>query len=106
MARKEKMVNLELLRCVAMLMVVVLHYLGKGGLLAELTGEGLGAVGAAAWLLEAFCIVAVNVYMFISGYFLSMSSFKLSRLCSFGFRCGFTRWCLGLSAHLQGWQRR
>ncbi len=80
MAKKERMVNLELLRCVAMLMVVVLHYLGKGGLLAELTGERLGAVGMAAWLIEAFCIVAVNVYMFISGYFLSTSSFKLSRL--------------------------
>ena len=33
-----------------------------------------------AWLLEAFCIVAVNVYMMISGYFLCESSFKLSRL--------------------------
>lgn len=80
MTEKKRLANLELLRCVAMLMVVVLHYLGKGGLLADLTGERLGSVGTAAWLLEAFCIVAVNVYMFISGYFLCASSFKLSRL--------------------------
>ena len=80
MAEKKRMANLELLRCVAMMMVVVLHYLGKGQLLPELTGEGLGAQGAAAWLLEGFSIVAVNVYMFISGYFLCTSSFKLSRL--------------------------
>lgn len=80
MTEKKRMANLELLRCVAMLMVVVLHYLGKGGLLPELTGESLGAAGTAAWLLEAFCIVAVNVYMFISGYFLCTSHFRLSRL--------------------------
>lgn len=80
MAGKKRMANLELLRCVAMLMVVVLHYLGKGRLLPELTGESLRVQGLVAWLLEAFCAVAVNVYMFISGYFLCTSSFKLSRL--------------------------
>ena len=80
MAEKKRLANLELLRCVAMLMVVVLHYLGKGGLLPELTAESFGTAGTAAWLLEAFCIVAVNVYMFISGYFLCTSHFKLSRL--------------------------
>lgn len=80
MSEKKRMANLELLRCVAMMMVVVLHYLGKGGLLPELTGESLGTVGLTAWLLESFCIVAVNLYMFISGYFLCTSSFKLSRL--------------------------
>lgn len=102
MARKEKMVNLELLRCVAMLMVVVLHYLGKGGLLAELTGEGLGAVGAAAWLLEAFCIVAVNVYMFISGYFLSTSAFKLSRLLQLWLQVWFYSMVFGLIGAFTG----
>lgn len=75
-----RMANLELLRCAAMLMVVVLHYLDKGNLLPELTESPLGGAGALAWLLESFCIVAVNVYMFISGYFLCTSSFKLSRL--------------------------
>lgn len=80
MSEKKRMANLELLRCVAMMMVIVLHYLGKGKLLPELTGGEIGGTGAAAWLLEAFCIVAVNVYMLISGYFLCTSSFKLSRL--------------------------
>lgn len=75
-----RMANLELLRCVAMMMVVVLHYLGKGGLLVDLTSQSLGSTGTVAWLLESFCIVAVNVYMFISGYFLCTSSFKLTRL--------------------------
>ncbi|MBE5884087.1 MAG: acyltransferase [Lachnospiraceae bacterium] len=77
---KPRMTNLEILRCLAMMMVVVLHYLDKGKLLPELTGAEMGGIGIAAWLLEAFCIVAVNVYMLISGYFLYTSSFKLSRL--------------------------
>lgn len=77
---KPRMVNLEVLRCIAMMMVVVLHYLGKGGLLPSLAGEGMSGTGIAAWILEAFCIVAVNVYMMISGYFLCSSSFKPSRL--------------------------
>lgn len=74
------MANLELLRCGAMMMVVVLHYLGKGELLADLTGDRMGIGETLAWLLECFCIVAVNVYMLISGYFLCTSSFKISRL--------------------------
>lgn len=78
--QNKRMANLELLRCVAMMMVVVLHFLGKGGLLPDLTGESMGAYGVAAWTMETLCIVAVNVYMFISGYFLSGSDFKLSRL--------------------------
>lgn len=80
MAEKKRMANLELLRCVAMMMVIVLHYLGKGGLLPDLTGERLGARGTLAWLLEAFSIAAVNIYMLISGYFLCASHFKPSRL--------------------------
>ena len=80
MSGKKRMANLELLRCVAMMMVVVLHYLGKGGLLPDLKTESMDRAGVAAWMLESFCCVAVNVYMFISGYFLCTSSFKLSRL--------------------------
>ena len=72
--------NLEELRCLAMMMVVVLHFLGKGKLLGDVTASSMGSVGTAAWILEAFCIVAVNCYMLISGYFLCESSFKLSRL--------------------------
>lgn len=70
----------EVLRCLAMMMVVVLHYLGKGGLLGELSGETMPGVQTAAWVLEAFAICAVNLYMLLSGYFLSQSRFKLSRL--------------------------
>ena len=76
---KKRIVSIELLRMISMMMVVMLHYLSKGNFLQPLTGE-FGTNSYIAWLLEAFCIVAVNVYMLISGYFLVESSFKLGRL--------------------------
>lgn len=76
---KKRIVSIELLRIIAMMMVVMLHYLGKGELLQDLTGE-LTLNGYVAWGMEALCIVAVNVYMLISGYVLVNSEFKLRRL--------------------------
>lgn len=76
---KKRMANIELLRILAMMMVVMLHFLGKGNILPPLT-ESMDGNGYAAWVLETFSIVAVNVYMLISGYFLVESGFKCSRL--------------------------
>lgn len=76
---KKRVVSIELLRILAMMMVVMLHYLGKGELLPPLTGE-LDVNGYVAWVLESLSIVAVNVYMLISGYFLIKSEFKVKRL--------------------------
>ena len=76
---KKRMVNIELLRIVSMMMVVMLHYLGKGNLLPPLTGS-MTVNGYVAWGMESLCIVAVNVYMLISGYFLVESGFKPGRL--------------------------
>lgn len=78
-AGKQRMANMELLRIVAMMMVIMLHFLGKGGILSELTGE-IGTAERMAWILEALSIVAVNVYMLISGFFLVESRFKISRV--------------------------
>ena len=76
---KKRMANIELLRIVSMMMVVMLHYLGKGNLLPATTGA-MGLKGYVAWGMESLCIVAVNVYMLISGYFLVESGFKLHRV--------------------------
>ncbi len=76
---KKRIVSIELLRIIAMMMVVMLHYLDKGKILPALTGE-FTLNGYVAWIMEALCIVAVNVYMLISGYFLVNSGFKVSRL--------------------------
>jgi hypothetical protein len=70
MAKKgDRQLNYELLRIIAMLMIVCLHYLGKGGALGDPARENMTATGYLAWLIEAFCLVAVNVYVLISGYF-------------------------------------
>lgn len=96
------MANLELLRCIAMMMVVVLHYLGKGGLLGDMTAGSLSTVNMVAWFIECFCAVAVNVYMLISGYFLCESSFKLSRLLQLWLQVWFYSVGVGLLAVVTG----
>ena len=100
---KTRQNNLEKLRCLAMMMVVILHFLGKGNLLGDVYAPEMSAVGAAAWVLEALCIVAVNCYMLISGYFLCESSFKLSRLLGlylqiwiYSVGVGLAAWAAGL----------
>ena len=78
-AHHKRMANIELLRILAMLMVVSLHYLAKGKLLPEMTGT-LSGQGYLAWFLEALSICAVDVYVLISGYFLVETGFRCSRL--------------------------
>ena len=75
-----RLANMELLRVLAMMLVIVLHFLGKGGALTPLTEKTISAAGWTAWILESLAIVAVNVYMLISGYFLVESTFKGKRL--------------------------
>lgn len=76
---KKRMVSIDLLRIMSMMMVVMLHYLGKGNLLPQVTGS-MTVNGYVAWGMESLAIVAVNVYMLISGYFLVESGFKPGRL--------------------------
>lgn len=72
--------NIELLRIVAMLFVVSLHYLGKGGTLLAYGDENFTVNTWCAWLIEAFAYVAVNVYVLIAGYFLVDAKFKIVRV--------------------------
>lgn len=72
---KKREANFELLRIVAMLMIITLHYLDKGGILPA-PEQQFGAAGYAAWGLEAFCVCAVNVYVLISAYFLAGSGYR------------------------------
>lgn len=79
--QKKRMANIEALRLLAMMMVVSLHYLGKGEILGKLTGN-LTAKDHAAWILESFSIAAVDVYVLISGYFLVKAKFRAGRVIS------------------------
>jgi Acyltransferase family. len=57
--------GVDLLRLVSMLFVVVLHSLGRSGVLKTDADSGLYK---AAWLIEIFCYGAVNIFALISGY--------------------------------------
>jgi len=77
---KKRMANIELLRIVAMIFVVILHYQGKGGTLLPWGDTNFTTNTYIAWFVQAFALVAVNVYVLIGGYFLTDSSFKISRI--------------------------
>lgn len=78
---RKRQANFELLRIVAMFMIIILHYLVKGNVAVPFEDND-SIVNYFAWLLEAFCIVAVNCYVLISGYFMVESVWKPGRVLS------------------------
>lgn len=79
MEKSRRQANFELLRIIAMFMVVILHWNTHSRLLPD-AGSKLGSAQITALLTESLCIVAVNVYVLISGYFLSSASFSFRRV--------------------------
>lgn len=75
----KRQTNYELLRIIAMLMIIALHFNNSsaGGILGHLTFNTFD------WyffnILEILCIIAVNIYVLISGYFMCENKFKLSK---------------------------
>ncbi|MCU7496690.1 MAG: acyltransferase [Ignavibacteria bacterium] len=70
--------NIELLRIIAMLMIVAHHYMWHGGALKQCATYSIDWFFA--WTVEALSVVAVNCYVLISSYFLVNSGFKLKKL--------------------------
>ncbi|MBQ4600628.1 MAG: hypothetical protein IJB17_03245 [Oscillospiraceae bacterium] len=64
--RHDRHYGIDLLRVVAMYMVVVLHVIGKGGVASAVQEPGLSF--GALWFLEVGAYCAVNCYALISGY--------------------------------------
>ena len=81
MTDKKRLANFELLRVLAMVMVVIMHFLSHSDGLISLD-QSLTGTRIIGSLLESFCLVAVNVYVFISGYFGVNSTYKPSRVVS------------------------
>ncbi len=74
--KKERNANIELLRILAMIMVIVLHNLAGSGALYEQSGFRYQFY----WWMEALCICAVDVFVLISAYFLINATFNLQNV--------------------------
>lgn len=64
--------SIELLRLLLMLLIVIEHVLGHGGGLLQIINNPSSenvTVSFPTWLLYACCVIAVNVFVFISGSF-------------------------------------
>jgi surface polysaccharide O-acyltransferase-like enzyme len=84
---------MEVLRIAAMLMIIMLHYLDKGGVLGDFALK-MGINKDIAWLIEAFCMGSVNIYVLISGYFLSKSEFKPKKVALLWAQILFYSWII------------
>lgn len=81
MADMKRQANFEMLRVLAMAMIIAMHYLLKGGIAVPMSNDG-SIINHLAWFIEAFCIVAANCYVLIGGYFMVETEWKLKKLIS------------------------
>ena len=72
----ERNANIELLRMLAMVMVIILHNLAGSGALYEQSG----LLYHFYWWMEALAVCAVDVFVLISGYFLCCSKFRIQNV--------------------------
>lgn len=75
---KQRNFGLDILRIISMVMILTLHYLDKGGLLGKENNSNFYYIFY--YWLEAVSIIAVNVYVLISGYFLVETEFKWKKV--------------------------
>ncbi len=71
--------NIELLRIISMCMIIAMHYMTKGMVLPKLSDD-ISLHNVMFRLIFAFCASAVNVYVFISGYFAIDSKWSIGKL--------------------------
>lgn len=67
----------ELLRLLAMFMIVMEHCLLSTALH---TGNPLSGIDNIGWLVEAFTVCAVDIFLLLTGYFIKSKSLKLGRI--------------------------
>lgn len=70
--------GLDALRIVSMIMILFLHILGKSELLGTKNNSTIYYI--LYYIIESLCIVAVNCYVLVSGYFLIKSEFKWKKV--------------------------
>lgn len=93
----ERSLNFELLRIVAMFMVIMLHVNLFGGILTGYDAKENSYIFLISHFFEYLCIIAVNLFVMISGYFLSVSihPFKVRKLLHIILITAFWSWPIG-----------
>ena len=76
--RKERYLNFELLKIISMLFVIMIHFLGHGKVLE--TAEFNTIEYYIYWFFRAAGYVCVNCFVLITGYFMSNSEVKISKI--------------------------
>lgn len=84
---KQRNWRIDLLRIIAMMYVVVLHFLKYGGVLQEL--EQVDRAYLIFWGIEGVAYKAVCIFVLISGYYFIESYFKPSRFIRFYIQVAF-----------------
>lgn len=79
---KERNWGVDTLRMFSMLLVVILHVLGQGGVLFSGSLEWQSASYYTAWTLEAMAFCAVNCYALISGFVMYGHKCSVGKLLS------------------------
>lgn len=77
--RAERNINIEILRIILMVMILILHFFYHGNILNEMSRE-INLLNISIISIEVLCIVAVNVFILISGYFLCKSKFDINKI--------------------------
>lgn len=99
--KKTRQANIELLRILAMLMIIALHYLDKGGILVPFE-HGMTGMQILHRLLQILCIGAVNLYVLISGYFLVEARFTVKKVVLLWAQVLFYAWGMAAIFFLTG----
>lgn len=85
---KKYYIGLDLLKIIAMFMIITLHTLGHGGIVWNKNLEGINY--DIAWLLEIMSFCAVNCYAMISGYVGINSRIRYYKLIYFWLQVAFS----------------
>ncbi len=76
---KKRNLNIEILRIIGMLMIVILHFQLHGGVIKSLNSASL-INNYPVFLIESICIIAVNIYVLITGYYMTEQEAKPKRI--------------------------
>lgn len=92
--------SLDLLRIISMIMIIFLHINSHGGLIEYWSLDSLN--GILLRFIHVCCMVSVNVYVLITGYFLVYQKFRFSRIFKIVLETVAYTWIIGIVLIING----